>query len=147
MVYSANKKATNKITPCNQSLIRQNIMKKILFIEDESALQKAVSDFLNQEDFKVVSALDGETGLRMAKSEAPDLILLDLILPKLNGFEVLKELSVDEKTKKIPVIVLTNLEGVEDIKKALELGATTYLIKEDHRLEEVAEKIKKALGQ
>src|SRR4030042_3279600 len=110
-------------------------MRKILFIEDESALQRAVSDFLGQEGLKVVSALDGETGLRMAKSEAPDLILLDLILPKLNGFEVLKELSTDEKTKKIPVIVLTNLEGVEDIKKALELGATTYLIKEDYRLE------------
>ena len=122
-------------------------MRKILFIEDESALQRAVSDFLGQEGLKVVSALDGETGLRMAKSEAPDLILLDLILPKLNGFEVLKELSTDEKTKKIPVIVLTNLEGVEDIKKSLELGATTYLIKEDYRLEEVVEKIKKTLGQ
>jgi len=122
-------------------------MRKILFIEDESALQKAVSDFLGQEGFSVVSALDGETGLRMAKAEAPDLILLDLILPKLNGFEVLKELSSDEKTKKIPVIVLTNLEGVEEVKKALELGATTYLIKEDYRLEEVVEKIKKTLGQ
>lgn len=120
-------------------------MKKILFIEDESALQKTFGDILKQEGYEMISALDGETGLRLAQSQRPDLILLDLILPKLHGFEVLKKLKEDEKTKEIPIVVLTNLEGIEDVEKAIQLGATTYLVKENYSLEEVVEKIKKTL--
>lgn len=119
--------------------------KTILFIEDESALQKTFGDILKDEGYKMISALDGEVGLRLAKSEKPDLILLDLILPRVHGFEVLKTLRSDEETKEIPIIVLTNLEGMGDVEKALELGATTYLVKASYSLEEVVEKIKKAL--
>ena len=122
-------------------------MKTILFIEDESALQKTFGEILKQEGHEVVSALDGEIGLRLAKEKKPDLILLDLILPKINGFDVLKTLKEDKETKGIPVIVLTNLEGIGDVDKALELGATTYLVKAQYTLEEVVEKIKKALGE
>lgn len=121
--------------------------KTILFVEDESALQKTVGEVLSQEGYQVVSALNGEIGLRLAKEKNPDLVLLDLILPKVNGFEVLKRLKEDAATKKIPVIVLTNLEGIVDIDKALELGATTYLVKTQYSLEEVVEKIKKTLGE
>lgn len=128
-----------------------NFMKKILFIEDESVLQKTFGDILKQEGYEMVTALDGEIGLRLANPPAggkkPDLILLDLILPKVHGFEVLKKLKGDKATKDIPVIVLTNLEGVEDVDKALELGATTYLVKAEYSLEEVIAKIKKALGE
>jgi CheY-like chemotaxis protein len=70
---------------------------------------------------------------------------LDLILPKVHGFDVLKELKENEETKDIPIIVLTNLERIEDVERALELGATTYLVKANYTLEEVIEKIKKAL--
>lgn len=119
--------------------------KTILFIEDESALQKTFGHILKDEGYKMISALDGEVGLRLAKSEKPDLILLDLILPRIHGFEVLKILKSDEETKEIPTIVLTNLEGMGDVEKALELGATTYLVKASYSLEEVVEKIKKAL--
>lgn len=122
-------------------------MKKILFIEDESALQKTFDDILRREGYETISALDGEIGLKLAKTEKPDLILLDLILPKVNGFEVLKELKRNEETKGIPVIILTNLEGINDIEKVLELGATTYLIKASYSLEEVIKKIKDALGK
>jgi len=122
-------------------------MKKILFIEDESALQKTFGEVLKQEGYEMISALDGETGLRLAESEKPDLILLDLILPKIHGFDVLKKLKGDKETKDIPVIVLTNLEKIEDVDKALELGATTYLIKAQYSLEEVVEKIKKVLQE
>jgi len=80
-------------------------------------------------------------------SEKPDLILLDLILPELNGLEVLKNLKANENTRNIPVIILTNLGDLENIEKALELGATTYLVKADHTLEEVINKVKNALGQ
>jgi len=120
-------------------------MKKILFIEDESALQETFKDFLDQEGYQMVSALDGEIGLRLAKIEKPDLILLDLILPKKDGFEVLEELKKEEGTKDIPVIVLTHLEEMEDVQKAIELGARDYLVKANYSLVEVGEKIKKAL--
>jgi len=122
-------------------------MKKILFIEDESALQQALSKYLSDNGYRVLSALDGESGLRLAKDEMPDLIMLDLILPKKDGFEVLKILKKDETTKDIPVIVLTNLGGTADIEKAISLGATTYLIKTNYRLEEVAERIKQILDK
>ena len=122
-------------------------MKKILFVEDESALQKTFGERLSPEDYEVISALDGEIGLRLAKTKKPDLILLDLILPKVNGFEVLKELKEEKETKDIPVIVLTNLEGIGDVDKAIELGATTYLVKAQYSLEELVEKIKKVLGE
>lgn len=120
-------------------------MKTILFIEDESDLQKTFGDILKQEGYKMVSALDGEAGLKLAKAQKPDLILLDIILPKVHGFEVLKKLKEDSETKDIPIIVLTNLESGGDVEKALELGATTYLVKANYTLEEVISKIKKAL--
>lgn len=122
-------------------------MKKILCVEDEEALQKTLGEVLKQEGYEVVSAFDGENGLNLVNSEKPDLILLDLIMPKMNGFEVLKKLKANEKTKEIPVIVLTNLESIGDVGKAIEAGATTYLVKVQYSLDEVLEKVKKALGE
>ena len=121
-------------------------MKTILFIEDESTLQKTLSAVLEKEDFKIISAMDGEIGLKLIKLKNPDLILLDLILPKLNGFEVLRKIKEDKDTKNIPIIVLTNLETMKDVNKAIELGATTYLVKSSHTLEEVIVKIKQVLS-
>ena len=121
-------------------------MKTILFIEDEQALQKTAGDTLRDAGFEVVSALDGEIGLRLAKDKNPDLIILDLVLPKANGFEVLKSLKETQETSRIPVIVLTNLEAMEDIQKALSLGATTYLVKASYTLQELVEKVKSVLG-
>jgi len=120
-------------------------MKKILFIEDESSLQKALGDILRENNYEVISALDGEIGLRLAKSEKPDLILLDIILPKMNGIEVLKALKENPETKNISVVILTNLENMEDINKAIELGAAAYLVKAQYTMEEVIDKIEKAL--
>lgn len=122
-------------------------MKKILFIEDESAIHKTFSDALEREEYEITSALDGEIGLRLAKEKKPDLILLDLVLPKLSGFDVLKALKADETTKAIPVIVLTNLEQMEDIQKAIDLGARTYLVKSNYDLAEVVSMIKKASAE
>jgi len=119
--------------------------KIILFIEDESALQKTFGEILSQEGYEMISALDGEMGLKLAKEKKPDLILLDLILPRVHGFDVLKQLKENKETKDIPVIVLTNLEEIGDVDKAIELGATTYLVKAQYSLAEVVEKIKKAL--
>lgn len=126
-------------------------MKTILFIEDEATLQKTFGKILEEEGFGVISALDGDIGLKLANPPAggkkPDLILLDLILPRRNGFEVLKEIKEDEETKDIPVIVLTNLETMDNIDKAIELGATTYLVKANYSLKEIITKVKQALGE
>ena len=118
---------------------------KIVFIEDESALQTTFRDLLSKKGYEVVNAMDGEEGLKMVKAIRPDLVLLDLILPKMDGFEVLKGIKEDPETKNIPVIILTNLEESGDIQKAIELGAKNYLVKANYNLDEVVEKIKKAL--
>ena len=109
-------------------------MKKILIVEDEQALQKTLGEILTQEGYEVIAASDGEMGLTLARDNNPNLILLDLILPKVSGFEVLKQLKGNNLTKDIPVIVLTNLEGVEEVDKAVSLGATTYLVKSQYSL-------------
>lgn len=122
-------------------------MSKILFVEDEPTLQKTLGDVLAKEGYEIKTASDGEAGLVVAKEFKPDLILLDLILPKKDGFAVLKELKADEELKYAPVIVLTNLEGTADVEKVLELGATTYLVKANYDLNEVVAKVKQALGK
>lgn len=116
--------------------------KTILFIEDESALQKTVGEIVRKEGYDMISALDGDLGITLAKEKRPDLIMLDLVLPKKDGFEVLKALKQDERTKTVPIIVITNLGEMENIDKAIELGATTYLVKSDYSLREIVEKIK-----
>ena len=120
-------------------------MTKILVVEDEPTLHKALEEFLTAEKFEVFSAYDGEDAIKLAKEKAPDLILLDIVLPKKDGYEVLDYLKLDKKTQKIPVILLTNLESAENIQKAFDKGATTYLVKANYRLEDVVKKIKETL--
>ncbi len=122
-------------------------MKKVLFIEDEATLQKTISDILEKDGHKVISALNGKIGLELAKKEKPDLIILDLILPKVNGFDVLKELKNGELTKDIPVVILTNLESASDVERAIEIGAKTYLVKANYNLQEVIDKLRKIISQ
>lgn len=121
-------------------------MKKILFIEDEPALQKTLVTAFASEGFEMIQALDGETGIRLAKQKSPDLILLDLILPKMDGFEVLRHLQADPATKEIPVVVLSNLEGMGEVQKVIELGAHDYLVKTNYKLDELVAKVKKSLN-
>ena len=119
--------------------------KTILIIEDEATLHRALLEFLTDEGFSVLSAMDGEEGVKLTKSKKPDLILLDIILPKKDGYEVLDEIKSNDETKKIPVILLTNLESAQDIQKAFEKGATTYLVKSSYKLEDIVKKIKDIL--
>lgn len=118
---------------------------KILIIEDDSFLLRMYSTKLELEGFKILGALDGEKGLRMAKKELPDLILLDLILPKKDGVAVLAELKKDPETRQIPVIVLTNIGQKDKIDRCFELGAVDYLIKAHFIPSEVISKIKRTL--
>jgi len=118
---------------------------KILLIEDDPFLLSMYSTKFELEEFKVICADDGEEGLKLARSSAPTIILLDILMPKMDGFEVLKELKKDKLTRHIPVILLTNLNQKDEIEKGLALGADDYLIKAHFMPSEVVEKIKKII--
>jgi DNA-binding response OmpR family regulator len=115
---------------------------KILIVEDENILAKVLEEKFKNVDFEVELVYDGEKALPAVKDFNPDIILLDLILPKKSGFVVLEELRADPELKMIPVIVLSNLGQEEDVKKALELGAKDYMVKIHHPIKEVVEKVK-----
>lgn len=119
---------------------------KILVVEDETFLVKIYSVKLKKEGYDVTLATDGEEAVKVAAEVKPDLILLDLILPKLNGFEALEEIRKNASLKKTPVIVLSNLGQEEDIKRAEALGATDYLVKANFSIQDVVQKIKSVLG-
>lgn len=121
--------------------------KKILIIDDDALLLEMYQEKLEYEGFEVVTALSGQEGLKKAKSSKPNLILLDILMPRMDGFEVLERLKSDPETKKVPVIFLTNLsEAEENVNKGFELGAAAYLVKALFRPAEVIEKIKEILG-
>jgi len=122
-------------------------MEKIVFIEDETTLQKMLAGALQDAGYSVVVASDGVAGLAAVQAEKPDLVLLDLILPNMDGFTVLGEIKKDEATAHIPVIVLTNLESAEDVGKVVSLGATTYLVKANYDLPDIVSKVKEVLGK
>lgn len=122
-----------------------NGKKRILAVEDDSMLSIMYKTKLEADGFEVVVAADGVAGLKLAKENKIDLILLDIILPQLDGFSVLKELKSDAKTKKIPVIMLTNLGTDEDKAKGSKLGAVDYLVKASLTPEQVSAKIKEHL--
>ncbi len=121
-------------------------MKKILIVEDEPVLQDALNTAFTTGGYEVIKAMDGEEGIRMALEQKPDLVLLDLILPKKNGFEVLESIKKDVATKDIPVLMLTNLEESSEVMKAIELGAQGYLVKANYAIKEVLAKVQSIIG-
>lgn len=119
--------------------------KKIVLIEPDDFLAEIYSAKFRQEGFKVKRAADGEQGLKLVEREKPDIILLDILLPKKDGFEVIRELKSQNGLNKIPIIVVTNLGQKEDIDKALALGAADYVIKAHFVPSETISTIKKLL--
>ena len=116
--------------------------KKILIIEDDKFLRELISRKLTNEDYEVSEAVDGEEGLKKIKDEKPDLILLDLILPGIDGFEVLAKMKEDQSLSQIPVVILSNLGQKDEVEKGLNLGAVDFLIKAHFTPGEVIERIK-----
>lgn len=119
---------------------------KILIVEDDSFLLSMYATKFEVEGFEVIMAEDGEKGLRLAKKELPDMILLDILLPKMNGFEVLKALKEDETTKNLKVLLLTNLSQRAEVDQGFDFGAVDYLIKAHFMPSEVVAKVKKILA-
>ena len=120
--------------------------KRILLAEDDRFLRRAAEAALKRAGFTVLAAADGEEALRMAMAEKPDLVLLDLIMPKLQGFEVLKALKGDPATAAIPVVVLSNLGQDGDVQRALEGGAVAYLVKANLSLDELVARARETLA-
>lgn len=119
--------------------------KRILIVEDDKFLRELIVKKLSNEGYEVIEAADGEQGLQKIKEEKPDLVLLDLILPGIDGFEVLAQKREDPFAASIPVIVLSNLGQKEDVDKGLNLGATDYLIKAHFTPGEIIEKVRSHL--
>jgi DNA-binding response OmpR family regulator len=120
-------------------------MAKILVVEDDRFLRELIVKKLNQEGFATETAVDGEEGLSKIKEIKPDLVLLDLILPTIDGFEVLRKLKEEDLVPSLPVIILSNLGQREDIERGLSLGATDYLVKAHFTPDEIIQKIKSIL--
>jgi len=120
---------------------------KILLIEDEEMLASMYSTKFKKEGFEIETALNGEEGLEKAKQGKFDIVLVDIIMPKLDGFAVLKALREIDKYKDVPVFMLTNLGQDEDMEKGKKLGATDYLIKANFTPSQVLEKIKSAINK
>ena len=116
--------------------------KKILIVEDDKFLRELIAQKLIKEGYDTVEAIDGEEGVKKVKEEKPDIVLLDLILPGADGFEVLSRIKSDPELVSIPVIILSNLGQKDDIEKGLKLGAVDYLIKAHFTPAEIIEKIK-----
>jgi len=119
--------------------------KTILFIEDDKFLRELVIQKLIKEGYETSEAVDGEEGIKKVKEEKPDLVLLDLILPGIDGFEVLSRMREESTLTSIPVIILSNLGQKEDVEKGLKLGAVDYLIKAHFTPGEIIDKIRAAL--
>ncbi len=120
---------------------------KILIVEDDNFLVDMYTTKFELEGFQVLAAEDGEKGIELAREEKPDIILLDILMPKKDGFSTLEDLKKEDVTKDIPVILLTNLGQKEDVKKGFDLGAAGYLIKAHFMPSEVVDKIKKILEE
>ncbi len=121
-------------------------MAKILIVEDDPLISRMYQKIFTFEGYDVDTATDGEEGLVKVREGKPSMVLLDVMMPKLNGIEMLKRLKADPDTKSIPVVMLTNLSGEQDAEAALSLGAVKYIIKSDHDPKQIADMVKEILA-
>ena len=118
---------------------------RVLLVEDDGFLASIYAQKLEVEGYDVSFATNGEDGLKLAQKDSPDLILLDLLMPKMDGFEMLEKLKSDKATKEIPVLVLSNLGQKEDVERCIKLGAAGYVIKAHSLPHETVNRIKEIL--
>jgi CheY-like chemotaxis protein len=121
-------------------------MVKILVVEDDPLMSRMYQKIFKFEGYDVELAGDGEEGLEKIRSSAPTVILLDIMMPKLNGLQVLEKIKNDPQTKKIPVIMLTNLSGMQDAENALAKGAVKYIVKSEYEPKDVVKMVKEIIA-
>jgi len=121
--------------------------KTILIIDDEKELREVLEEKLKREGFKTHTARDGQEGLMVALKEKPDLILLDVVMPKIDGISMLQELRKDEWGKTVQVIFLTVVEDPRTLARAVELGGYEYFVKTDWDIDEIVKKVKEKVGE
>lgn len=121
-------------------------MKKILIIEDDNFLQDLEAEKIKKHDYDVIIAKTGEEAMTKILEPGIDLVILDLLLPNFDGFQILEKIKTDDATKKIPVIIFSNLSKSNDMEKAIKLGANEFMIKSNFSLEELVEHINKMLA-
>lgn len=119
---------------------------KVVIVEDEKMLADMYTTKFTMEGFDAQKANDGQAGFELVKQVIPNIVLLDIIMPKIDGFAVLKMLKAEPTTKNVPVILLSNLGQDEDVRKGKELGAADYFVKANHTPAEVVQKVKLVLG-
>jgi CheY-like chemotaxis protein len=119
--------------------------RRVLLIEDDRFLRRAGEASLRQRGFAVTVAADGQEGLARVREEIPDLILLDLLMPKVSGLEVLRTLRAEEKTRSVPVLILSNSSREQDLREIKELGVTDYLVKANLSLQELGDRVARLL--
>ena len=120
-------------------------MPKILVVEDDKFLREMITRKLNKEEYEVLQAVDGEEGLEKMRQSKPDLILLDLIMPGVGGFEVLEEAKKDSEIKDIPIVILSNLGQKSEVERGLSLGAEDFMIKAHFTPKEIIKKVKEII--
>jgi CheY-like chemotaxis protein len=129
------------------SQIRIIPMTKILVAEDDKLISKSLCDALRNSGYEPTPAYDGEEAVKVSKEAKPDLVLLDIMMPKLDGISVLWEIKADPETAKMPVVVLTNIADTDTISKIVEAGATDYLLKSDQSVDDIVQKVKDVLAR
>ena len=122
-----------------------NNKKKILIAEDEPVLMEMYRVYFEKAGFEVLNAENGQVCIELAKKEKPDILLLDVLMPRLNGWDVLKELKSNPETKDMPILVLSNLSQTQEIQKGLALGADDYIIKSDLTPKDLLAKVEKTI--
>jgi len=123
----------------------KTVTKQILLVEDDRFLRRACAAGLRQRGWTVLTAVDGEEALRLSQTEAIDLILLDMLMPKLHGLDVMRALRAEEKTRAIPVLVLSNSSREQDVREIMQLGAVGYLVKANLSLQELGDRVAQIL--
>ena len=121
--------------------------KKIVLVEDDSLMSSILAAHLIKEGFNIISVTEGAQAFERIQAEQPSIVLLDIVLPGIGGFDILAKLKQDESTKSIPVLILSNLGSKEEIERGIDLGAEDYLVKANSMVEEITGKIQKILDR
>jgi len=120
--------------------------KTVLIVEDEQSMQRALKNKLEHAGYTVLAANDGEGAVEALRSSKPDLVLLDLIMPKLDGISVLRQMKGDDALRAVPVVILTNLSSGDKVAEAMQLGTFDFLVKANYSLDDVLKKVNDRLG-